>query len=32
MQQVKAGLPGVAWLKLDAAAQWPAPLEIKVPE
>jgi HlyD family secretion protein len=31
LKQVKTGLPGVAWLKLDAAAQWPANLEIKVP-
>jgi HlyD family secretion protein len=29
---VKTGLPGVAWLKLDAHAAWPANLEIKVPE
>lgn len=29
---VKTGLPGVAWLKLDAKAVWPANLEIKVPE
>ena len=29
---VKTGLPGVAWLKLDAKAAWPANLEIKVPE
>jgi HlyD family secretion protein len=29
---VKTGLPGVAWLKLDAHASWPANLEIKVPE
>ena len=28
----KTGLPGVAWLKLDAKAQWPANLAIKVPE
>ncbi len=31
LQQVKTGLPGVAWLKLDADAQWPANLEVKVP-
>ena len=24
LQQVKTGLPGVAWIKLDAGAQWPA--------
>lgn len=29
---VKTGLPGVAWLKLDAQAVWPANLEIKVPK
>ena len=29
---VKTGLPGVAWLKLDPQAQWPANLEVKVPE
>jgi HlyD family secretion protein len=27
---VKTGLPGVAWLKLDAQAQWPAHMAIKV--
>lgn len=32
LKQVKTGLPGVAWLKLDAEAQWPAALAIKVPE
>jgi len=31
LTQVKTGLPGVAWLKLDADAQWPANLEVKVP-
>nr|WP_322109339.1 HlyD family efflux transporter periplasmic adaptor subunit [Steroidobacter denitrificans] len=30
--QVKTGLPGIAWLKLDPQAQWPANLAIKVPE
>ncbi len=29
---VKTGLPGVAWLKLDATAEWPANLAIKVPQ
>jgi HlyD family secretion protein len=29
---VKTGLPGVAWLKLDAKSNWPANLEVKVPE
>lgn len=32
LKMVKTGLPGVAWLKLDAKAAWPANLEIKVPE
>ena len=31
LQQVKTGVPGVAWLKLDADAAWPANLEVKVP-
>ena len=29
---VKTGLPGVAWLKLDAQSPWPAELAVKVPE
>jgi HlyD family secretion protein len=29
---VKTGLPGVAWLKLDPAAIWPAKLQVRVPE
>ena len=32
LQLVKTGLPGMAWIKLDAQAQWPAELVIKVPE
>lgn len=28
---VKTGLPGVAWLKLDPQAAWPANLEIRLP-
>ena len=32
LKMIKTGLPGVAWLKLDPQAQWPANLEIKVPE
>jgi HlyD family secretion protein len=32
LKQVKTGLPGVAWIKLDANAKWPANLEIKVPQ
>ncbi|MBS1208164.1 MAG: secretion protein HlyD family protein [Proteobacteria bacterium] len=31
LQIVKSGLPGVAWLKLDAQAPWPAELAVKVP-
>ncbi len=31
LKQVKTGLPGVAWLKLDAAATWPANLAVKLP-
>ncbi|MDY0073881.1 HlyD family secretion protein [Thauera humireducens] len=32
LKQVKTGLPGVAWLKLDAQAEWPEHLTVKVPE
>ena len=32
VQLVKTGLPGMAWLKLDAAAPWPAHLAVKLPE
>jgi HlyD family secretion protein len=32
LKLVKTGLPGMAWLKLDAQAKWPANLEIKLPE
>ena len=32
MKQVKTGLPGVAWLKLDSQAEWPQELAVKVPE
>jgi HlyD family secretion protein len=31
LKQVKTGLPGVAWLKLDSNAQWPDDLEIRLP-
>lgn len=31
LKQVKTGLPGVAWLKLDAQAPWPAALAVKIP-
>ncbi|PHM18888.1 MAG: hemolysin D [Curvibacter sp. PD_MW3] len=30
LEQVKTGLPGVAWLKVDPNAQWPAHLAVKV--
>jgi HlyD family secretion protein len=30
LNQVKTGLPGVAWVKVDAQADWPAALAIKV--
>lgn len=30
LTQVKTGLPGVAWLKLDDKAPWPAELALKV--
>jgi len=32
IKMVKTGLPGVAWLKLDATLEWPTNLEIKLPE
>lgn len=32
LKQVKTGVPGVAWLKLDAKAEWPVRLEVKVPQ
>src|SRR5471032_1661040 len=32
MKLVKTGLPGVAWVQLDAKTPWPANLEIKVPQ
>jgi len=31
LKLVKTGLPGMAWIKLDPQAQWPAELAIKVP-
>ena len=30
--QVKTGLPGVAYVKVDPAAQWPSSLEVKLPQ
>lgn len=32
LKQVKTGLPGVAWMKLDAQAAWPAELAVKLPQ
>ena len=32
IEQVKTGLPGVAWLKLNPQAKWPENLQIRVPE
>jgi len=32
LKQVKTGLPGMAWLKLDAKAEWPQTLMVKVAE
>jgi len=32
IKQVKTGLPGVAWLKLDSQAEWPQKLVVRVPE
>lgn len=29
--KVKTGLPGVAWVKLSPAAEWPAHLQVKLP-
>lgn len=32
LKQIKTGLPGVAWLKLDSQAEWPQTLTVKVSE
>jgi HlyD family secretion protein len=32
LKQVKTGLPGMAWIKLDAQAPWPPELALKVPQ
>jgi HlyD family secretion protein len=32
LKQIKTGLPGMAWIKLDAQAPWPAELALKVPQ
>jgi HlyD family secretion protein len=31
LRDIKTGLPGVAWVKLDPDAKWPPELEVKVP-
>ena len=30
LEQIKTGVPGVAWVKPDAQAEWPARLAVKV--
>lgn len=32
LRHVKAGVPGMAWLKLDPQAQWPEELRIRLPQ
>jgi HlyD family secretion protein len=32
LQQVKTGVPGMAWIKTDAQSVWPAELTVKVPQ
>jgi len=32
LHQIKTGLPGMAWLKLDPQAAWPPELAVKVPQ
>ena len=32
LAQVKTGLPGVAWVRSDPGASWPATLAVKVPQ
>lgn len=32
LRQIKTGLPGMAWLKLDPQAPWPPELAVKVPQ
>ncbi len=31
LEQVKTGLPGVAWIRLDDAVEWPEQLQINIP-
>lgn len=32
LEQVKTGLPGVAWVKLDQQAAWPSNLQVRLPQ
>jgi len=32
IRQVKTGLPGMAYVRLDAKAEWPAALQVKLPQ
>ncbi|OAN90610.1 hemolysin D [Marinobacter sp. EhC06] len=32
LRQVKTGLPGVAWVRLDTDVEWPGSLDLRVPE
>jgi HlyD family secretion protein len=32
ISQVKTGLPGMAYVRLDAQTEWPAPLQVKLPQ
>lgn len=32
LHQVKTGVPGVAWIKLEPTAQWPQELAVRLPE
>jgi HlyD family secretion protein len=32
LEQVKTGVPGMAYVKIDPAASWPAELEVKLPQ
>ncbi|MCP1636524.1 HlyD family secretion protein [Kerstersia gyiorum] len=32
LTQVKTGLPGVTWVKIDSNAQWPESLQVRLPE
>jgi len=32
LRQVKTGLPGVAWVRLDTDVEWPGSLDLRGPE